>query len=59
MARLVHLAEKVGVSLGEEDGFRLPACRYGSVLGRIHIHKGEGIGVGKFFGLFSVSDFST
>lgn len=34
--------------------FRVIACRYGSVFGMIHIHKGEGIGVSKFFGLFSV-----
>lgn len=34
--------------------FRFTARRYGSVFGTIHIHTGEGIGVGEFFGLFSV-----
>lgn len=33
--------------------FRITACRYGSGF-LIHIHMGDGIGVGLFFGLFSV-----
>lgn len=58
MHSMVHGVERDG-GLGGVGGtgtaeFRVIACRYGSVFGMIHIHKGEGIGVSKFFGLFSV-----
>lgn len=52
MHSMVHAVEKGWGVLG--TGFRFTACRYGSVFGMIHIHKGKGIGVAKFFGLFSV-----
>jgi len=56
MHSMVHVVEKGRSVLGGiwTAGFRFTACRYGSVFGMIHIHKGEGIGVDKFCGLFSV-----
>lgn len=55
MHSMVHGVERDEVRGGTGTAeFRVIACRYGSVFGMIHIHKGEGIGVSKFFGLFSV-----